>query len=164
MVSSAGARIARQLQVLGKLRVAAGVGEDGEGAGGDHHEADGQAVEAVGEVDGVGGEDHHQGHEDAEGRDAEHVGPRVGHQVRHQQRWFETLEERDVHGGIEIAPGAHEEQGGGEAEAHDELVEQLALAAEAEIALLGDLGVVIQKADPAEGEQGERWQSTRRGC
>ena len=75
-----GARVARELQILGKLRVAAGVGEDREGAGGDHHEADGEAVQAVGEVDGVGREDHHQRHEDAEGRDAEHVGPRIGHQ------------------------------------------------------------------------------------
>src|ERR1017187_10082577 len=135
----AGARIARQLQVLGELRVAAGIGEDGEGAGGDHHETDRQAIESVGEVDGVGAEDHHQRHEDAEGGDAEHVGPRVGHQLRHQHRWFEALEE----------------QGRGEAEAHDELVDQLSLAADSEIAPIGDFRVVVQKTDPAEGEPGE---------
>src|ERR1017187_5021513 len=151
----AGARIARQLQVLGELRVASGIGEDGEGAGGDHHETDGEPIESVGEVDGVGAEDHHQRHEDAEGGDAKDVGPRVGHQLRHQHRWFEALEERDVHRGAEIAPGAHEEQGGGETEAHDELVDQLALAADSEIAPIGVFGVVVQKTDPAEGEQGE---------
>src|ERR1022692_582046 len=147
----AGARIARQLQVLGELRVAAGIGEDGESAGGDHHEADGEAIEPVGEVNGVGAEHHHQRHEDAEGRDAEHVSPRVGHHLRHQQGWLEALEKRDVHGGTEIAPGAHEEQGGGETEAHDELVYQLAFAADSEIAPIGDFGVVVQKTDPAEG-------------
>src|ERR1035441_1200019 len=52
-----GARIARQLQVLGKILVAAGIGEDGEGAGGDHHETDGEAIEPVGEGDGVRAED-----------------------------------------------------------------------------------------------------------
>ena len=42
---------------------------------------------------------------------------------------------------------------GGEDEAQEELVDQLAPAGEAEIALPGDLGVVVQEADPAEAEQ-----------
>ena len=44
---------ALQLEIVGKDHVAADVGEHGQRAGGDDGAADGQAVEAVGEVDGV---------------------------------------------------------------------------------------------------------------
>ena len=47
----------RQLQVLGELRVSAGVGEDGE-AGGDEDDGEGgKSVKAVGQVNGVGSPD-----------------------------------------------------------------------------------------------------------
>ena len=45
---------ALQFEVVGKDDVAADVGEHGERAGGDDGAADGESVEAVGEVDGVG--------------------------------------------------------------------------------------------------------------
>ena len=43
----------RQLQVLGELRVSAGVGEDGETGGNEDNGEGGKSVKAVGEVDGV---------------------------------------------------------------------------------------------------------------
>ena len=52
-VSSPTMRHALQFQIVGKDHVAADVGEHGERAGGDDGAADGEAVEAVGEVDGV---------------------------------------------------------------------------------------------------------------
>ncbi len=68
---------ALQLEVVGEDDVAADVGEHGERAGGDDGAADGEAVEAVGEVDGVGGAHEHEddegdeGQKDEQGRDAE---------------------------------------------------------------------------------------------
>ena len=44
----------RQLQVLGELRVSAGIGEDGEAGGNEDDGEGGKAVKAVGQVDGVG--------------------------------------------------------------------------------------------------------------
>ena len=49
-------------------RVAADVGEHGQRAGGDDRAADGQTVEAVGEVHRVGGADNHQDDKDDEGK------------------------------------------------------------------------------------------------
>ena len=47
--------------------VSARVGEHGEGAGGECHQPDGQAIQAIGQIDGVGIEDHHEGDENAKG-------------------------------------------------------------------------------------------------
>ena len=77
IVSSCVCAIARQLEILGELHVAARVGQDRQRAGGDHHQADREAVQTVRQIHRVGHEDHHQRHEDAERRDAEHIGPRV---------------------------------------------------------------------------------------
>ena len=59
----AGALHVVDLQVGGEARVAGQVGDQAEGGGGDHHRHDGEAVEAVGEIDRVAGADDH---EDAE--------------------------------------------------------------------------------------------------
>ena len=51
----AGALHVVDLQVAREVGVARQVGDQAEGGGGDHHRHDGEAVEAVGEVDGVAG-------------------------------------------------------------------------------------------------------------
>ncbi len=82
-----------QLKIVGENRVPADVGEHGQRAGGDDRAADGQPVEAVGEVHRVAGADN-------DDRDKEHerqkrqrrkiaVVPAADHQVR-----AEMLEER----------------------------------------------------------------------
>src|ERR1700733_2847506 len=45
---------ALNFKIFGEARVAGNVSEDGESTGGDESAADGQAVEAVSEIDGVG--------------------------------------------------------------------------------------------------------------
>ena len=47
----------RQLQVLGELRVSAGVGEDGEAGDDKDNGEGGKSVKAVGQIDGVGSTD-----------------------------------------------------------------------------------------------------------
>ena len=53
-----------EVEVLGEAEVAGDVGEDGEGGGGDERRADGEAVEAVGEVHRVAREGEQQHRED----------------------------------------------------------------------------------------------------
>ena len=69
-------RHALQFEIVGKDDVAADVGEHGERAGGDDGAADGEAVEAVGEVDGVGGAHQHKDDEATKGTKASK--PRCG--------------------------------------------------------------------------------------
>ena len=71
----AGALHVVDLQVAGELGVAGQVGDEPEGGGGDHHRHDGEAVEAVGEVDGVAGAGDHEDAEQDEQR-AERDAPR----------------------------------------------------------------------------------------
>ena len=65
---------ALQFEVVGEDDVAADVGEHGERAGRDDGAADGEAVEAVGEVDGVGGA--HQNEDDEARQRAQRPGSR----------------------------------------------------------------------------------------
>ena len=69
---------ALEFEVVGKDDVAADVGEDGERAGGDDGAADGEAVEAVGEVDGVGGAHQHEDDEGDKGQKGEEAEMRNG--------------------------------------------------------------------------------------
>ena len=62
---------ALQFEIVGEDDVAADVGEHGQRAGGDDGAADGEAVEAVGEVDGVGRAHQHEDDEDDEGHKGE---------------------------------------------------------------------------------------------
>ena len=67
------------------------------------------------------------------------------------------LEERNVHVGGVLPVGAHDQQPGSEGEAQRELIDQLALAGEAQVAAARDLGVIVEESDPAEADQrGER--------
>ena len=147
------ARIARQLQVLGELRVAAGIGQHGERAGGNYHEADGQAVQPVRQVDRVGAEDHHQCHENAKGRRPQHVRPGIVHQRLNQQRGLELFDEGNVHGGVEIAISPHHQQDHRKREPQEELIDQLGAARESQVALPGHFGVIVHESDPAVTDQ-----------
>ena len=57
-----------EFEVVGKDDVAADIGEHGERAGGDDGAADGEAVKAVGQVDGVGGADEDKDDKDDKGQ------------------------------------------------------------------------------------------------
>ena len=89
----AGAGDVRHLQILGEAGIAGGVGEDAVGEGRGHHRADRQAVEAVGEVDGIGG------------ADQQHGGER---NVEQAEVDVQMLEEGKVERGVEVG---HEDRG-----------------------------------------------------
>ncbi len=147
---------ALEFEVVGKDDVAADVGEHGERAGGDDGAADGQAVETVGEVNGVGGAHEHEDYECDEGHKDEEFQVRNGTwpQVP-QQVGTPALDER--HGQLR---GEHFElrqdnEGDGDGCAGDSLPEELGAGGKAEAAAVDDLDVVVSKADCAEGEGGE---------
>ncbi len=62
MVSSEVRGLRASLQVFGERRVSAGVGQDSQRSGGDHHQADRQPIQTVGEVERVRTEYHYQRH------------------------------------------------------------------------------------------------------
>ena len=69
MVSSEVRGLRASCRYSASCGVAAGVGQHRQRARGDHHQADGQAVQAVGQVDGVRRDHHHQRHEQEERRE-----------------------------------------------------------------------------------------------
>jgi hypothetical protein len=91
------ARQAHQIQILGELGVAAGVGQHGHGRGGDDHQADRQAVEAVREVDRVRAADQNERDKEEEEDKREGIGERVADQGLNHQTGLEALEEGHVH-------------------------------------------------------------------
>src|SRR6202043_2896964 len=145
---------ALQLEVVGEDDVAADVGEHGERAGGDDGAADGQAVEAVGEVDGVAGagdDDHHEEDEGQKvqpvhvGDDAEPVPGEVGTgalgegedqaggvvggalepELGPGEAGTEALGEGDGEGGEVVAVALEPQQGDGDGGADQELQAEL---------------------------------------
>ena len=86
-VSSRDQGHALQFEVVGEDDVAADIGEHGERAGGDDGAADGESVEAVGEVDGVRGahqnedDERDEGHKGQQAEMRQGAGPEVPLQV-----------------------------------------------------------------------------------
>ena len=60
----AGAGHEMDLQIVGEHRIADEIGNPDEARGGDHHRADGEAIESVGQVHGVAGADDDEGSQD----------------------------------------------------------------------------------------------------
>ena len=83
-----------EFEVIGKDDVAADIGEHGERAGGDDGAADGQPVEAVGKVDGVGGADQHKDDKDDEGQKRQKAQVRDGAKPMPLQVGTPALDER----------------------------------------------------------------------
>ena len=145
-----GPGLVEEVQVLGEAEVAGDVGEAGEGGGGDEGRADGEAVEAVGEVHRVAREGEQEHRED-------HVeDPEVGHDL---------LEEgEDDPGRVLLRLDLGEEvHGEAHREAHRELAEELPARGEAQAPLLHDLEVVVGEADRPEGERREHEDPDRCG-
>src|SRR3989338_4262222 len=150
-----------EVEVLGELGVAADVGERGEGAGGDGHAADGEPVQAVGEVDRVRRAHQHQHDEDDEGQRRQRqrvpaVQQRINHQVGPQ-----LLEkgEQDVR---RVERAAQGEQHAGNHHRGQHLERKLGLGAQAQAAAVDRLQVVVGEADSAVSHQGEERQPEER--
>ncbi len=118
-------------QVVGDDGVPGGVGEQQEGARRDHDRADGEPVEAVGEVHGVAGADDDEGGD----RDVEPA------QVRR-----EVLEEGHRELGVEARVGVDGER---HRERQQRLPEELHARRDAGGVSLGDLAVVVDEAEQA---------------
>ncbi len=122
------------LQVIGELHVADDIGDHPEGGRGDHHRADGEAVQPIGEVHRIGRpDDHHR----SEG------------QVEPAEVQQQFLEQRERQGGVEVVhlagrpaePDQHEHRSQGDGE----LDHQLHRSRDAGGGLLGDLFVVVEE-------------------
>ena len=133
------------LQILGEHIVADHIGDHAEGGGGDHHRHDGQAVEAVGEVHGVG-----------EAADRDHAEGDVEPAEIDQQVLEHREGDRGGQGvGFAVLMGAVADQDEGGDAGDGELDQDLGQAGDAGRGLFGDLGVVVEKAQGpvAEGDQ-----------
>ena len=107
------------------------VGEHEKCAGGDHHGADSESVEAVGQVHGIARGDDDEGSQgDVEDSDV----------------WREILEEG--HGELRVEGGAVVD-GHGDAEGHDHLPGDLHASGDAVAIAFGDLVVVVYEAEYA---------------
>ena len=122
------------MQIGGDLDVTGQVAEDHVKGRGDGHRADGQTVQAVGEVHGVGA-----AHDDKDGEGNEEPA-----QIR-----LHRLEEGHRQGG---AVGRAEIEPQRRHQGHQGLPHQLTPAAEALIMLLDDLEIIVIKTDEAEAE------------
>ena len=136
----AGAGHEMDAQIVGEIEVSDHIGNHPEGGRGDHHRHDGQPVQPVGQVDGIGradDDDHPEGHKEQAHVD-QHVleerhGQRVGQPLRMGQRRGQRRQ-----------PGDQQPQQEPHAAGHPLGV------------LLGHLGIVIGKADQPEGQRHQK--------
>ncbi len=146
---------ALQFKVVGKNHVAAYIRENSERARRDDGAADGEAVQPVGQVDGVGGAHQDEDHEDHKGQECEetqvrngagpvplHVGAQ-GFEKWHGQGCGEHLE-------LGETSQRHSHRGCGQA-----LPKELGLRRKTETAAPDHLDVVVGKADSSESQSGE---------
>ena len=144
----AGAGHVVDLQIVGEHRVAGEIGDADEARRRDHHRADGEAVEPVGQVHRVAGADDDEGAEQHE-EPAEIDDHFLEHRKRQRGRELRAAEvgERDAGG-----------------DRDDGFDRQPQRAAEARGGLLRHLQIVVIEADQAEAERHARARSRRRGC
>ena len=144
----AGSRDVADAQVGGELRVACEVGHHAEDGGRDEHAADGEAVQAVGEVHGVRAADADEDEERA--RDGEAGGERPAERTGGPQRLLEDgepdLGEPFAVGGVE----QHDAKGG---ERHETLARELEAGGDAVGTAVADLEPVVIEPDEAHADE-----------
>ena len=91
-----GAGETRQIEVFRELRVARHIGEGRHGERCNEHQADGQPIQAVGEIHRIRRPDNHQNHEREEKYESERISVPVAQRRIDQQIRFERLEERNI--------------------------------------------------------------------
>ena len=130
----AGAGDVIDLEVVGEDQIADEIGDEREAAGGDHRRHDGEPIEPIGQVDGVGRAGHHQ---------------RRDRHEEHAEIDDDGLEEGHGEGGAERA-ARQDDVGDGGDPADDQLRQQLAPARQPARRAPRQLAVVVDEADHAE--------------
>src|SRR6185312_10575912 len=138
------------------------VGEDGEGSGGDDGAANGEAVKAVGKVDGIAVADDDQDDENykrdkGNEREMWDVAEKSESQMR-----VKMLEERHAELGGVVALRLHGNERDGDGGGNEELRAELGPSGEAKVAPMDDLDVVIGKTDGSKGQRGTHGQPDER--
>src|SRR5512136_2552612 len=128
-------RHAGDVEVAGPVGVARDVGQGRQGRRADQGQPDGQAVQAVGQVDGVGRADQDED-------DPGHVEP--------AEERDELLEEREAQGQAELVLGGEPDEDQADERRQPELQSDLLAGAEAEGLFPPDLEHVVDEADEAE--------------
>ena len=115
------ARIARQLQIIGELAIAAVYASTVNAPAGDHHQTDRQAVQAVRDIHRVARSHHYQHEEQIERQKRQRISKRIPHQRVNQQVRLELFEKRHVQRRRISAVILHDRQHAGDHGRHQHL-------------------------------------------
>src|SRR5947207_14424873 len=151
----ADARDVLNFQIVRPAVVAADVSEHGQRACSDDSAADGEAVETVGEIDGVGRARDDDRDKDQKRKECERpkmfgVDEGMDDEVR-----MHALQERENElRGVSAVRGQHQKRGAND-EADKDLQREFALGGEAEVLPFGNFGVVVNESDRGETKKSE---------
>src|SRR5215472_6139518 len=144
-----------QFQVLGQDRVSAQIGQDGQGSGRDYGAADGQAIQAVSQVDGIARTHQHQHHEQYERSKRQKPQVRIMPESVNGEVGPELLEKRDHQMRRVLARGRQQYQHQAHQARSQELQQELHPAREPQVSAVDDLDVVVGKANGSKSRGGK---------
>src|SRR5277367_3501161 len=142
------------VEIVGEARIAGEVSEHGKRGGRNQDAADGQAVEAVGEIDGVGTahDNQYQKHQQRDKGQWPDVGMAVkrgDYQIRMQAFEKRNAELRGI-GAVFLQAEEHD----ADDETGEHLVAKFRARSEAQVSFADDFVVVVDETDRAEGDGG----------